>query len=188
MPVTSLTHCYDGRSRLADSDPCYDCPSYISSVHPLLQVWAVTTCPAGSLRSKQESMMTKTLLCAVLLCLGAAAAAQAAAPRRLAAAQRPSVSATVVMFGWPDWKIDPSSNSSKCIEQVRRVATRLGIGPDTAPGRRSRWAPSDCQWMLHVAAVQQQHAAGTAGASRDLLSSNNAAHPRFLKRAPSSPS
>jgi hypothetical protein len=43
----------------------------------------------------------------------------------------------VVMFGWPDWKIEPVSNSSKCIEQVKRVASRLGIGPAASPGRRS---------------------------------------------------
>ncbi|WIA21195.1 hypothetical protein OEZ85_000443 [Tetradesmus obliquus] len=42
------------------------------------------------------------------------------------------------MFGWPDWKLDPASNSSKCIEQVKRVASRLG-----APNSRSsiKFAP-----------------------------------------------
>lgn len=77
--------------------------------------------------------MKPSSLYTVLLCFSAAAAATAAAPRQLAAAQRPPVAATVVMFGWPDWKLDPASNSSKCIEQVKRVASRLG-----APNSRSR--------------------------------------------------
>ena len=40
---------------------------------------------------------------------------------------RPTINGMVAIFGYPDWKI--SGGTSKCIQQVNRIAQRLGVAP-----------------------------------------------------------
>lgn len=54
---------------------------------------------------------------------------------------RAGVSGMAVMFGQPDWIVDPGTNTSDCIAQVDRIAANMGTPGASAKSNRIKFSP-----------------------------------------------